>query len=147
MIYRHLLRFMSITEAAALLDGQTLKNETDHYASATDSVGFCFAPLEEVTDTAIYNQARHLSGIVDMQLCLVAEIHGGIPAKFKKGYGIYSAGRLDEYSIKRYSLRDFDHWTIYRPDPKDKSPIIWSGSWLKPELVDTKESAEAKGLL
>lgn len=143
MTARHLLRFMSAQEAQALLNGDRIRNHNRHPGMATDSVGFCFAPVIH-SRKVIYEHAQHLSGIVNMDVCLVGEIRGGIPVHahpdgWKRGTATYSTPAhdgthqiLDEYSRTNYALADFDWWAFYLPNPQPGDPFIWSGSWKKP---------------
>ena len=137
-----LVRFMGRPEYIKLTADLELTNTRDHHAEgfATDSIGFCFAVL----DNTIYDLARSLSGIVDMSYCMVAEVKEDHLEKFKKGFGMYSryegadrVGRheLPEYSATTYSLDDFVSWTMYEPDPS-AGAFIYSESWRNPVEVN-----------
>ena len=136
-----LVRFISRPEHIKLMGDLELTNTRDHHAegNATDSIGFCFAVL----DDSIYDLARSLSGIVDMSYCIVAEVKKDREEKFKRGFGMYSnhdAGllsrrELPEYSTISYSLDDFSSWTMYEPDPS-AGAFIYSESWRNPVEVN-----------
>lgn len=121
------LRFMSAEEVKALVRGKKLNNPTDHKAAGnkTDSVGFCFMPVNDIENDGVYYAARRLCGITTTQFCLVGELKHH---RWRKGYGVYGdynnldeSGyappmQHDEYSTKSYSKRDFDHFKVYKPN-------------------------------
>jgi hypothetical protein len=104
---------MSIREAMIYFSGDTLKNDT-HHTGRTNSVGFCFFPLEQDEPETAF---RYMAGITNMDVCIVFEVNDKTLAKMKKGYGIYSSYKegakwgdtqtLTEYSIKEYNIKDF----------------------------------------
>lgn len=131
------LRFMSLKEAARFTDGSMLRNDYNHLGMATESVGFCFAVADQPTDGAsMYQAARRLSGIVDMQVCLIGVLNL-TPDRFKQSYGYYADHdshkrvKLPEFCSTQYSRSDFADWSLWLPN-KNAGPFVYSGSWLDP---------------
>lgn len=131
------LRFMSRSEAAELAFGQELFNDRNHAAdgNGTDSIGFCFALVNE-DDDSIYTAARRLSGIVSMEVCLVGHLKLN-PERFRQGYGWYADHNLHkqvsmpEISGLRYRADDFTDFKLYMPNPA-AGPFVYSESWREP---------------
>lgn len=133
------LRFMSRAEAGELLFGMDLHNDTNHAAhgNGTDSIGFCFALIDE-DDGTIYSAARRLSGIVSMEVCLVGHLKLD-PERFSKGYGYYADHstiiaqrvKLPEISGTDYSAKDFSEFKLWLPNP-NAGPLVYSESWREP---------------
>lgn len=131
------LRFMSLKEAARFSDGLTLRNDYNHAGMATESVGFCFAIADQETDEAsIYQAARRLSGIVDMQVCLIGTLQLD-PERFKQSFGYYADHdlhkrvSLPEICAVEYNSKDFSDWSLWLPNMA-AGPLVYSGSWLEP---------------
>lgn len=83
---------MSSYEALRLINGETVVNNTDHNKDnqrSTDSVGFCYFDWND-KDKTIYDYASKISGIADMEVCLVATPKDEYKHLFKKGYGLYA---------------------------------------------------------
>ena len=76
-------RFMSEEEYNKLMRGETLVNTTKH-ESKTDSVGFCFMPMEQDVPEEAY---RYMSGIVSNDVCVVFDV---AEEELQESYGIYS---------------------------------------------------------
>ena len=124
-------RFMSKLEFAKFMNGELLKNTTDHSnGNKTNSKGFCFLNLEEHKP----EEAIHfLSGLVDLDYCVKFRTN----QKLKKTYGIYADSskdkellekgieledifdllfgnsrpepvKIDEYCTEEYSNKDFE---------------------------------------
>lgn len=108
-----LFRFMSAREAFEYFGGHNLKNNT-HHTGRTNSVGFCFFPLDQDEPETAF---RYMQGVVDMDVCIVFEVDDKTLSKMKKGYGVYSSYKegwkwgdtqeLVEYSITEYNNIDF----------------------------------------
>lgn len=154
------VRFMSFSEFFGLIEGKELENyknhkEEDH--SKTDSIGFCFTPIDELKDDTIYNIARYLCSVATTKFCVVADID---ETKLKKGYGVYAdhsdddkmtlqdlvdpskwkSMTVDEYSTTKYSLKDLENarWFL----PKEGGDGFFSIEWEHPveitEIVNSK---------
>jgi hypothetical protein len=115
---------MSAAEVKKFVKAAPLKNTTDHHANKnkTDSIGFCFMPVDDQEDDGVLYAARRLCGITTTEFCLVGELKHD---NWRKGYGVYGDyDNLDadgyappkeyvEVSTKRYSRNDFTHWRVY----------------------------------
>lgn len=77
-----LTRFCSRKEYEAFLRGETLTNRTVHRMNGynTSAVGFCFTPDEP--EVAVH----YLSGIVNLEVCMVVEIDPSLVNKHKGQY-------------------------------------------------------------
>lgn len=137
------IRFMSQSEADTFAVGFSLRNENNHRqrGNDTDSVGFCFAIAEDPDDVeSIYQAARRLSGIVNMQVCLMGTLKPN-RKHFKKSYGAYADHdlnrriKIEELCTTQYSQTDFVEWSMWLPN-MEASPIVWSGSWRQPVYVE-----------
>lgn len=136
------LRFMSLAEATELVFGQPLHNDRNHalHGNGTDSIGFCFAEINE-DDDSIYQAARRLFGIVSMEVCMVG--HLKLSDRFNRGYGWYSDHsmivpqrvKLPEYSATDYSSADFFDVQLWLPN-KNAGPIVYSESWREPVALE-----------
>lgn len=150
------VRFMSFSEFLGLIEGKELENTKNHKEeddSKTDSIGFCFTPIDEFKDDTIYNIARYLCSVATTKFCVVADID---EAKLKKGYGVYADHSeddkmslrdlidpskwktitVDEYSTTKYSLKDLENarWFL----PENKGVGFWSIEWKNPEEITDK---------
>lgn len=83
-------RFMSKLEFAKFMNGEVLKNNTDHSnGSKTDSKGFCFLNLEEHKP----EEAIHfLLGLVNLDYCVKFRTS----KELNKTYGIYADSSHDK---------------------------------------------------
>ncbi len=88
-------RFMSKFEFAKFMNGEVLKNNTDHSNfSKTDSKGFCFLNLEEhKPEDAIH----FLSGLVNLDYCVKFRTN----KELKKTYGIYADSSKDKELLEK----------------------------------------------
>lgn len=143
-----ILRFMSAHEAIHLLQGGRLGNRTNHWqvGGRSTSVGFCFAiPKYDNDRSSIYYAAKYLSGIVDMDVCLVASLKDN--GDFMESEGHYSVGKLPERCVVDYSLKDFSEWALYTPiiyGPEVMRVIPrHSRDWEAPMLTASSEAARA----
>lgn len=132
------IRFMSIDEARLIAKGETVHNKTDHRKAGynSDSVGFCFWVGNERHDS-IYQAAMHLSGIVNMEVCLRGHVDLNKIENYRLSPAYYhdkeSGGKkmVTELSMRDYTLRHFEDHEFFKPDP-DAGPILYSGSWIAP---------------
>ena len=135
------LRFMSRAEAGEILFGHEIHNDHNHAAlgNGTDSIGFCFALIDE-DDDSIYRAARRLSGIVSMEVCLVGRLKR-CSSQFIKGFGWYSdhdrreCVKLEELSATSYSAKDFSEFKLWLPNPA-AGPLVYSESWREPVRME-----------
>lgn len=150
------VRFMSFSEFLGLIEGKELENTKNHKEEddcKTDSIGFCFTPIDEFKDDTIYNIARYLCSVATTKFCVVADID---ETKLKKGYGIYADHSeddkmslrdlidpskwktitVDEYSTTKYSLKDLENarWFL----PENEGDGFWSIEWKNPEEITDK---------
>ena len=161
------VRFMSFSEFFALIEGKELENTKNHKEedkSKTDSIGFCFTPIDELKDDTIYNIARYLCSVATTKFCVVADID---ETKLRKGYGVYAdhseddkmslrdmvdpskwkSMTVDEYSTTKYSLKDLENarWFL----PEDEGDGFFSIEWEHPveitEKVNNKLLKKGKG--
>lgn len=161
------VRFMSFSEFFGLIEGKELENTKNHKEedkSKTDSIGFCFTPIDELKDDTIYNIARYLCSVATTKFCVVADID---ETKLKKGYGVYAdhseddkmtlrdladpskwkSMTVDEYSTTKYSLKDLKNarWFL----PENEGDGFWSIEWKNPveitEKVNNKLLKKGKG--
>lgn len=110
-----LFRFMSKTEFLKYLKGEELYNNTKHQAK-TDSIGFCFFGLDDVTPEFAW---KFIRGAIYPDICVVFETD---EKELKKGYGIYNDPnktlyelmnfipkiiKVPEYSITKYNAQTF----------------------------------------
>ena len=108
-------RFMSKEELLKYLHGEELQNNTRHQAK-TDSVGFCFFKISDVTPEYAW---KFLRGATFPDVCVMFETNDGL---LKKGYGIYNDPektlyevmnfipkmiRVTEYSTRKYNNQTF----------------------------------------
>ena len=124
-----LVRFLSLAELRALLEGAILENRTKHHTdhhSRSNSVGFCFF------DDSVPPEKRmhYLTGVVSMDAVIEIETD----MRLKKCYGWYrdpekDAGsglpgmmlsdipmqKLTEYCTTKYSLKDIKGIRIGKP--------------------------------
>lgn len=132
-------RFMSVNELVGLLANQTVTNTKNHKKSgnSTNSVGFCFTPINppEAEMEAIFLAANYLSGVATMDICLLGAFLDPMPSKFKKTWGDYRYGHIDELSTTSYSLVDFDSWELYAPNDRYLFVPIASPNWADPKYV------------
>lgn len=152
------MRFMSAAEVKKFIADKPLRNTTDHkkQGSKTDSVGFCFMPVDGQEKDGVLYAARRLCGIAITHYCLVGELAHD---RWRKGYGVYGDyNNLDkdgfappiehpEVSTKRYSREDFEHFRIYEPDENaiidapDMPPLVAafvrnsSVVWYEPRII------------
>lgn len=96
-----LCRFMSAEEVGKLINGDTIKNTTDHKGKGarTNAVGACFFIMGE---RELFQCHRFLSGIVDSEYCLVVDIDA-VPEGWAKCQGVYFNYDKDEIAMKRVS--------------------------------------------
>lgn len=116
-----LTRFCSYKEYEALVSGQVLRNNTDHYHGGKGgslSSGFCFTPDPPKVAW------RYLKGIVDYQICMVLEIDRACLTKSSGKYVDYSASSSastiptcikTEYCTTEYSDRVAKLVEVYDP--------------------------------
>lgn len=149
------VRFMSFSEFLGLIEGKELENTKNHKEEddcKTDSIGFCFTPIDEFKDDTLYKIAQYLCSVATTKFCVVADID---EAKLKKGYGIYAdhseddkmslrdlidpskwkSMTVDEYSTTKYSLKDLENarWFL----PENEGVGFWYMEWKNPvEITD-----------
>lgn len=143
-------RFMSGKEFKKYIDGEVLTNSTRHKAK-TNSVGFCFCPMEEEPEEAVH----HLSGVVTLDYCVVFEVDKKL---LKETWGIYAKSydnleemiehygdkvKLKEYCTTEYSNKDFKMIKCAKPDyfnyDKDSDEFDWQDS-INSEDIDTSDA-------
>lgn len=97
-------RFIGKEEFEALKAGETLHNETHwNEINDTNSIGFCF----------FSHRAKDLNKILDYGtdwLDFIASKAYALVAvemdTMKKGFGWYANGKMTEYSVTEYSMKD-----------------------------------------
>lgn len=124
-----LVRFMSEEEFTKLMNGETLVNNTKHTAK-TNSVGFCFMPIEDDEDDdiahAIQFMYKFLGGIVSDDYVVVFD---QIDAELFEGYGVYAnpyGSFFDTMIMTEYSITQYNN-QILKPIwfKKDVSHFDW----------------------
>jgi hypothetical protein len=129
------LRFMSVNEAFQLIRGGDVKNGTDHKAQGnrSNAFGCCFAILKNKPHSdEIFDHGIYLSGIVTMDVCLVATLKSPAKKGFKRTFGGYKQGDVTELSSTNYALSDFEEWTMYAPNNRYTILPTASHNWLEP---------------
>lgn len=131
------LRFMSAHEAIKLLTLQTLHNSTDHRQAGnkSESVGFCFVQINALEASEIYDHATYLSGVVSMDVCLIAQLKDAI--QFKPGKAYFSVGERTELATEFYALTCFEDFKLYTPQHMSSIHLLapTSRNWEKPVLT------------
>ena len=102
------IRFCSRAEAVALMNGETIYNDTNHYAKGrcSTSIGCCFA------EGSPREAWRRLKGLGIYEVCLELVFKPGKLMKSKGHYVDYSSGDigagiwLREWCCTHYSLDD-----------------------------------------
>ena len=122
-----LVRFMSEEEFTKLMNGEALVNNTKH-AAKTNSVGFCFMPIDDDDDIAhtIQFMYEFLSGIVSDDYVVVFEQKD---AELLKGYGVYAdpyGSFFDTMTMTEYSITQYNN-RILKPIwfKKDANHFYW----------------------
>lgn len=155
-----IVRFMSFSEFFALIEGNELENTTDHKKEShgkTDSIGFCFTPIDELKNDTIYKIAQYLCLVANTKFCVVADID---ETKLRKGYGMYvdhseddkmslrdlvdpskwKFMTVDEYSMTKYSLKDLENarWFLPQDEGDGFRSIDWNNQVEITERVNNK---------
>ena len=99
--YMKLYRFVGKNELVALLNGQTIVNNTDYSKQFdTTSKGFCFFQNNRAKKINVIAESalEYLSGIVDVYAIICIEVENA-----RKARGFYSVGYKTEYNLTEYS--------------------------------------------
>lgn len=113
------IRFMSANEALRFIGNRPLNNHNRHSeGNHSTSAGFCFwvDDSDKTSDApALYNAAKHLSGLVTMDVALIGEVKYR-RKRFNRTHGQYKDyGYKEELCTTQYSRDDFKDWRMFTP--------------------------------